>query len=356
MTQVLIIIGTMAELIKMIPVIQELKTKKVDFKIICLGQQDCLDLFRKFNIQNYEILTQPKVNRGIFENRIFKAITWGVKLFFKIKKVIRREKPKLILVHGDTLSTVAGTLAGKISLHPTLVGHVEAGIRSGDLGEPFPEEIARRITDTFADYLLAPTPKAIKNLKHGFFTKNKKIILTGNTNIDVLKKNLPIALRESKMKVKGNYIFAQIHRYENLVSKEKVEEFIELINKQKMKVILMIPHNTRIALKKYGLENSFNSNVKIVDNIPYYDFLSIFSKAKMIITDGGGQTEEACYLGIPTIVFRNATERQEAEEAGIARKYYENKPFKKIKRGNTIFGDGRASERIVKEIITLLKN
>lgn len=354
MTQILVIVGTVAELIKMVPVIEKLKKKKLDFKIICLGQQDCIQLLHEFNITNYKMLTQPKVNRGIFENRILKAVGWGVKLFFKLKKVIKKEKPRIILVHGDTLSTVAGTLAGKISFHPIIVGHVEAGIRSGNIEEPFPEEIARRITDTFADYLFAPTPRAVHNLKNNFFTRNKKIILTGNTNIDVIKKNLPIALRQSKMKVKGNYVFAQMHRYENLASRERVQKFINLINKQKMKVILMIPHNSRIALKKYGFEKPFNSNVRIVDNLPYYDFLSVFSRAKMIITDGGGQTEEACYLGIPTIVFRNATERQEAEETGIAHKYYENKPFKKLKRGNTVFGDGKASERIVKQIISLL--
>jgi len=317
---ILISLGTRAELIKMAPVMRELARRKMPFYFLHAGQHRIDDLIKALSLKEPdEVLDRPDIVRGRFGVATFKALAWDLKMFWRIRAAIKRVKPQVVLVHGDTMTTAVTSLATRSLCNRPRLGHVEAGIRSGDLLEPFPEEISRRKTDFLADYCFAPTKRAVENLKK----EGKRIsgiFLTGNTNVDVLLENLSKS-KSSRLSLPSKpYVFAQMHRQENIRRRERCEGFIEVLKAVKRPVVFIFLENARMQFDKFDLIQKLKQlpNVKIYDNLPYHDFLKVFSNADCIFTDGGGQTEEAAVLRIPTVLWRRASERVEAEEAGTA--------------------------------------
>src|SRR3989338_8812366 len=179
MQDILICIGTGGELIKIAPVMRELQKIKIPYFFLNTGQHDLKEMIKQLEVKNpdkeFNIL-KKKEKRGRFQS-LTEALKWG---FLNLRKTIKKVNPKLVIVHGDTMTTGLTSLV--IATLPKIkLVHVEAGIRSHDLLEPYPEEIMRKVTDLFSNILLAPTEYSTKNIRY-----KKKVYVTGNTNIDSL--------------------------------------------------------------------------------------------------------------------------------------------------------------------------
>jgi UDP-N-acetylglucosamine 2-epimerase (non-hydrolysing) len=363
MTKILICIGTSGELIKIAPVMRELQKRKIQYFFLNTGQHNLTNMIKELEVKlpNKEFrLINKKEKRGRFET-VPEALRWGfIGLFLKLRKIIKENNPKFVIVHGDTMTTALTSIVSK-TIPKIKLAHVEGGIRSHSVREPFPEELMRKVTDTFADILFAPTDYSTKNVKH-----KKEVIVTGNTNID----SLLFALNKIKNipKSEERYLIAKTHRQENIKSNKRITNFIEIITKTKHKVYFILTPNTKRILEKLNLMKKLQKkNITIVTELPYLEFIKLYRDCTTILTDGGGETEEATYLKKPCIVYRYKTERQEAEHIGVAIRvssdvnkalnlidsaFNKNSDWNKItKNSKCPYGDGKASKRIVDYLI-----
>lgn len=299
-------IGTEAELIKLLPVLQEFENKKINFKIISSGQNDIKksSLFKFLNKKSPDIyLNEEQINQNIFSYLVwfFKTLVIG---YFKLRKEIN--KNNILIVHGDTLSTVMGAVIGR--LYGMKVAHVEAGLRSYDFLHPFPEEINRYIVSHLSDIHFAPNLWALNNLKK---IKGQKINTLQNTLIE----NTFFALSKKKANKYGDYFLAVIHRQENIYNKELFSSLInEIITQSKnMKCVFLIHASTKNELIKDNLYKKLSSskNIILLERQDYFDFVNLINSAKFLLSDGGSNQEEAYYMGKPCLILRNVTERVE---------------------------------------------
>ena len=378
MKKILIVFGTRPEAIKMAPVIKELRNfrNKFDVKVCVTAQhREMLDqVLRLFNIKPDFDLNLMKKDQDLYGLTSLALIG--------IKKIIRLLKPDLVLVHGDTTTTFAASLASYYQRIP--VGHIEAGLRTYDKYAPWPEEINRQITDRISTFHFAPTRQSRENLlKEGSLKKN--IIVTGNTVIDALLYTVQKAARSQK----------NINRLSEIFIKAGYKGINSLKSKPGKKIILVTGHRRENfgygfiqiceALKKIAKRNPqidivypvhLNPNVinpvnKIlhgIDNIylitplDYEPFVFLMSQCFLIITDSGGIQEEAPSLGKPVLVMRDVTERPEAVTAGTVklvgtncskivheteRLLSDKKAYKKMSKAHNPYGDGKASKRII---------
>ncbi len=351
-----VVLGTRAELIKIFPIMKELDKREIPWTFIHTGQHKIDDLIKELKIKQPDVkLDISEYKTGKFKGNLFKSIldasVWSLKICLKLRKVFQKIKPDFVVCQGDTLATAVAVIADRsIVFKRPKIGHVEAGLRSYDLFEPFPEEISRRISDKFSDFLFAPTKDAIKNLKNEF--RLGKIYYTGNTIVDAVNYFIP---QKIKTRSRTKYVIAQIHRQENINSYERMKKFVDIITKLPYKVILIVHGNTEYKLKEMNLWNTLRkSNIKIMKLRGYASFLKLLNSSTGIITDSGGVQEECCILKKPCLVFRQKTERPEAIRAGVATLMIDKdvddvvsflkKDFRKVKNP---FGDGKAAERIV---------
>jgi len=311
--KVAIILGTRPEIIKMSPVIRELRRQKISHFIIHTNQHYSQKMdaifFRELEIApaKYNL----DVGSGIH------GLQTG-KMLPRIEEVLLKEKPSCVLVHGDTNTTLSGALAAK-KLH-LKIGHVEAGLRSFD--EKMPEEVNRVLTDHMTDFCFAPTKTASLNLrKEGI--NSKKIIITGNTIVEAVKQNKIIADKKSKILSKlklENKKFALLtfHRPENTDSKKNLENIIKglsIVNKKlNLEIIFPAHPRTQKMIDKFKLK--IPAGIKIIEPVGYFDFLTLIASAQLIFTDSGGIQEEACILKVPCVTLRGNTERPETIAVG----------------------------------------
>ncbi len=372
--QIVVALGTRAELIKMAPVMRALTNRRVGYFFLHTGQHGIDDLLTPLGVKKPDqVLEWSESKRGRFGSATFKALIWNAKSTRRIGAVFKKLLPKIVVCHGDTMSTAAIAAAAKIYSPRSMIAHVEAGLRSHDLAEPFPEELSRRFVDLVSQVLFAPTETAARNL-HGVLYIGKKVFVTGNTNVDVLLENLP---RARKFKLpkgipSGQFVYAQMHRQENIRSKERCAALVRLLKSIPAPVVFVFLENAAKQFEKFGLMEEIRSakNIIVKPNLPYLEFLKVFSNASCVVTDSGGQTEEAAVLKIPIVIFRHRNERQEAEECGVAVRvdcdenkalHFVNEALSKrefylrAKASNNPYGDGRAGARIAKELITLLQ-
>jgi len=238
----------------------------------------------------------------------------------KIRKLLGRLRPRYVIYHGDTMSTAAAAIASSKLLNFKKIWkniHLEAGLRSGSLFEPFPEEISRKISDRFSDILLAVSDLTEKNL-HKYKNK-KRIIKTGNTIIDSALISYNRAKKMKFKKPEGKYVLINLHRHENLNNKERLEKIIKVIRSIKIKAIWPLHANTAYFLKKYNLMGKIkkmeNINIILLTDYPYFIFL--LANCWYLITDGGSIQEESLVFKKPCILLRKKTERQEGLATGI---------------------------------------
>jgi UDP-N-acetylglucosamine 2-epimerase (non-hydrolysing) len=283
------------------------------------------------------------------------------KMLIGIEELLLNEKPDLVLVYGDTNSTLAGALAS-VKLHIS-VGHVEAGLRSFD--RSMPEEINRILTDHISDLLFAPTKTAVANLKKEGITNG--VHLTGDVMYDVLLHNIKIA-EESKILEQFNiepkqYLLITVHRQSNTDDAENLSNILEALSKIEEKVIFPIHPRTKKFIDIHGLERKIRGNVVLTKPIGYLDFLWLEKNAKKILTDSGGIQKEAYILKVPCITLRENTEWIETIEDGWnvlvgadKKQIIENvNEFAPKTKQRNVFGDGKASKKIVDLITSFTK-
>lgn len=352
-----VVLGTRPEIIKMSPVIKELQRVRHSFFIIHTKQHysDRLDKYFFDDLELPQPLYNLEVGSGSHGVQTGKALA-------KIEEVLIREKPDWVLIEGDTNSVLAGGLAAA-KLH-IKVGHVEAGLRSGD--RLMPEELNRILTDHLSDLLFAPTQKAALNLKLENIPEDK-IIISGNTIVDAVHQNLKIAgeksavLKEFGLQPK-NYLLLTLHRAENVDYEDRFRGIVEGINTLAQEdgkaIIYPIHPRAEGQLTRYSIV--FDENVRLVPPVSYLDFLLLQQNAACILTDSGGIQEEACVMRVPCVTIRTTTERPETievganclagvEPKGILEGYHTM--VSKPRDWMNPFGDGKAAEKIIIEVL-----
>src|SRR5659263_8759 len=344
--KIISIVGARPRFIKCAPLSRELR--KVHQEILVhTGQHynhDMSDIFfEELNIP------KPDYNLGIGSGNHGEQTA---KMLTEIEKVLLKEKPDLMLVYGDTNSTLAGALAAvKIGIR---VAHVEAGLRSFD--RSMPEEINRVLTDHISDILFCPTQTAVNNLiKEGI---KQGVYLVGDVMLDALEYNKKVAEKKSgileKLSLdKGKYLVITIHRPSNTDSRENLSNIIEALREIGEVVVFPVHPRTKKFLQEYALD--IPENVRLIEPLGYLDMLKLMAAARKILTDSGGIQKEAYMLGVPCITLRENTEWMETLEGGwnvlveadkgkIIKELYKLAPM--VAQGN-IFGNSRASERIL---------
>jgi UDP-N-acetylglucosamine 2-epimerase (non-hydrolysing) len=307
-----IILGTRPEIIKMSPIIRECEKQNLDYFIFHTGQHYSYELDKVF----FDELDLPYPKYNIEIGSGTHAEETG-KALIGIERVLMNEKPDAVLVEGDTNTVLAGALAAS-KLH-IKVGHVEAGLRSGDRN--MPEEINRILTDHCSDYLFAPTEKA-KEILLAENIPPEKIFVTGNTIVDAVYQHLSISeervnpLHDLELTPK-EYFLVTAHRQENVDVKERLKSILnglELVRDEfSLPIIYPIHPRTSKRIKEFGLKVN---GINLINPSGYLEFLQLEAKAKLVLTDSGGIQEETCILGVPCVTLRDNTERPETLEVG----------------------------------------
>ncbi len=357
MKKIMLVFGTRPEAIKMCPLVNELKERKNIKTIVCVTGQhrQMLDqVLETFNVIPDYDLSIMKDKQTLFD------ITTNI--LSKIKEVLEKENPDVVLVHGDTSTTFVTALAC-FYLHIP-VGHVEAGLRTYDIYSPYPEEFNRQAVSIVSEYNFAPTEKAKNNLlKEG---KNPdKIWITGNTVIDALKTTVKEDYTHPELEwAKGSrLIFITAHRREN--QGEPMHHMFRAIRRvmeEHPDVKALYPiHMNPVVRKAADEELGDCDRIHIIDPVEVFDCHNIMAKSYLILTDSGGIQEEAPSLGKPVLVMRDTTERPEGIEAGTLKlvgtdeeiiyknfkELLENKEaYDKMAKANNPYGDGFACKRI----------
>jgi UDP-N-acetylglucosamine 2-epimerase (non-hydrolysing) len=316
-----IIVGTKAELIKCMPIMLELQRRKQSYWFIHTGQHPLGKACEEFGIKKPDFILseEPKISTKFWSKISKKSVFWCIGIIFKIRKLIRKLDPKYVVYHGDTMSSAVAAIASSKLLNPRKKWknvHLEAGLRSGSIFEPFPEEISRRICDGFSDILLAVSEQSKRNLEKE--NKRGKIIKVGNTIVDSALISYNIAKKRYK-KPNYDYVLINLHRHENLRSKKRMQAIVEILKAVKIKALWPLHDNTKYYLKKYGLMQEVKKmkNIKIMPLVNYFKFIFLLANCKYLITDGGSIQEESLIFKKPCILLRKRTERQEGLTTGI---------------------------------------
>ncbi len=365
-SKIAIIIGTRAEFIKTFPVMLELQKRKVNYYFIHTGQHDLKDLCKTFSIKNPDVvLTKEPKKSSKFNSKEGKAIMWNLKLVFKIKKELKKLKNlKYVLYHGDTMTTASASIASSKLLNPLKKYknvHLEAGLRSFDIYEPFPEEISRRIAGRFSEILFAPSEESKKNLK-----RKGRVIVSGNTIIDSANIALELAKKKGvKPLSKSKFALITVHRHENLKKKERLEKIVNILESLTIPSYFAIHDNTLKKLEEFDLLERLkkNKNIHLVESMDYVSFIYQISKCSLIVCDGGSMQEESLIFSKPCIVLRMKTERPEGLETNFQflsklnveetkRKIKEYlSPNFKIKKFKNPYGEKDLTKKIVEELL-----
>jgi len=364
--KVMTVFGTRPEGIKMAPIIKELEKREGIESVICVTGQHREMLDQVLNIFNIK----PDYDLNIFKpgQSLTEITTRALK---GLEEVILKENPDVLLVQGDTSTVFAGALAA--FYQKVKVGHVEAGLRSGNIKSPYPEEANRQLTGIITDYHFAPTERSRQNLLKEDY-EGKKIFVTGNTGIDALK-----------YVVKEDYIFnldllneldffnkrvilLTSHRSENIGKPmENIFTAIKDIVEKYKDVEVVFPMHLNPKVREIARRIlGDNNRIHLLEPLDYEPMANLMTKINIIVTDSGGLQEEGPTFGKPVLVIREETERPEGIEAGTAKllgtsykSLYDEldlllsnkEEYKKMANAVNPYGDGKASERIVDVIL-----
>jgi len=318
--QIFIFLGTMAELIKLAPVIREFQKKKIPFTIISSGQTDIhLEEFKRyFNRPSILYAVTPKSKKS----SIIKFNIWAIRAFFSVYIGMRKyfvglnKTNSYFIVHGDTVSSLIGAFVAR--LYGLKIVHIESGLRSFNFFEPFPEEICRYIISRLADVHFCPNLWSVNNLKS---IKGEKINTRENTlfesfRIAIRTKSRSAIVKELQRK-KLKYFVLVIHRQEHvLFNKNKIRNDVIYLMQhipQDMFCIFMIHDISSMFITSLTEVLSKKTTRKIISlkRLPYHEFMHLLQKAEFFVTDGGSNQEETYYMGKPCLLMRNHTERTE---------------------------------------------
>ena len=366
MIKVMTTFGTRPEAIKMAPLVKELQKRKEIKCIVCVTAQhrEMLDqVLKAFDIT-------PDYDLNIMQ----KGQTLGditVRALTSLEDIIKKEKPNIVLVHGDTTTTFVGALAA--FYNQVDIGHVEAGLRTYDKYSPYPEEMNRQMVSCMADMHFAPTKLSANNLiKEG--KKKANIYITGNTVIDAMATTIKENYQNEIFDWVGKdkMILLTAHRRENIGDNMRsIFKAVKKIAEEFNDIKIVYPIHKNPVVREIANEIFKDCDkIKLIEPLEVFDFHNFMNKSYIILTDSGGVQEEAPALGKPVLVLRNTTERPEGIEAGTlkltgtnekiiyeeVKKLLTNKEeYDKMSKATNPYGDGHASERIVDAIINKYK-
>lgn len=368
--RVMCVFGTRPEAVKLAPVVHSIKASSLLEPIVVLTAQhrEMLDqMLRWFEIQ-------PDFDMDIMKHgQTLSELTSRV--IIGIDEILQKVSPDMLLVQGDTVTVMAAALAAHY--HKVPVGHIEAGLRTEDRYNPFPEEMSRRLTSKLATCHFAPTQRAVNNLRAEGINEN--VFMTGNTVIDALlstvKKleNHPVdeSLFGGVDFARYKVILVTAHRRENWgISMNEIAHALRAIAEEFPEVQILYPiHKNPIVRESIEPVFAGHPRLKLVEPLDYVPFVQAMQRCHFVMTDSGGIQEEAPSLGKPVLVLRTNTERPEAAEAGVAKivgveregiisaardLLLDPKNYKAMSSAVNPFGDGHAADRIAKELEAFL--
>lgn len=369
--KVMAVFGTRPEAIKMAPVVKALDSEElVDCRVVVTAQhREMLDqVVNLFGIEPHYDLDLMKHGQSLAE------LTSGV--MEGINTILSKEKPQIILVQGDTTTTFATALAAFYNKIP--IGHVEAGLRTGEKYSPWPEEINRRLTSGLADLHFAPTGISRENLlREGI--KPENIYVTGNTVIDALLSTVKNEYSFANQELAGildknkgkRLILMTTHRRENWGEPmHHIYRALATVLREYSDTYVIFPMHKNPTVRKIVAEVlGDNEQVNLVEPLDYEPFVNLLAKSDLILTDSGGIQEEAPSLGKPVLCVRDTTERPEAVDAGtvllvgtsyervlanLKRLLTDHKEYERMSKAVNPYGDGAASRRIAEIVVKYL--
>jgi UDP-N-acetylglucosamine 2-epimerase (non-hydrolysing) len=361
--QIGVIVGTRPEAIKLAPVIQALSKSKICRAVtISTSQHEQMvkQIFKSFGIQADHDLQVMRRSQTLPE--------LASRLTSKLGSFFSKHRMDAVLVQGDTSTAFFGGLSA--FYHQIPVGHVEAGLRSGDCYSPFPEEMNRSLLGRVATWHFAPTRDAVHRLSQENVPASA-IYLTGNTVVDALRWMAPRSNGNSLKKLLGDLpkgqrlILVTCHRRENLgVPMKNVAKAIAALSKRHPEVVIIFPVHPNPAVRASVMPDLKNlSNVKLCEPMDYDQFLACLQRSYLVLSDSGGVQEEATALGRPVLVLRKETERQEGVNAGALklvgtdtrkilreseRLLRDSRAYRRMTRASNVFGDGHSAQKIVR--------
>lgn len=309
-----IVIGTRAQLVKMAPVLREFEKRFMNFRLLFTGQhlvtmQELLD--------DFGVRTKPTwLGRQREVDSIGKMLLWLPYALWRIivsrRKLLRSPgiNQSIVIVHGDTISTLLGALAGW--LNRCRVAHIESGLRSFSIADPFPEELIRLLVFRLIDVAFCPGSWATNNMAHYRVTT----VNTGaNTLLDAVRYALAASPAGARRTSNGKYCLVSIHRHENLASSKRMAWILNTVRDiARFHDVLFVLHpSTRTRLEKDARLDAMENEPRIwlLDRMGYLEFMQLIGDARFVLTDGGSNQEELFYLGIPTLIARERSERPE---------------------------------------------
>ena len=353
--RILTVFGTRPEVIKLAPVIEELRRRGLEVPVCATAQhRDMMDqMLEVFSLRpdfDLDVMEEDQSPLGV-ASRIFETLT----------PVLEKTRPEWLLVQGDTTTTFAAAWA---AFHQRVaIGHVEAGLRTGDKLRPFPEEMNRRLTTALADLHFAPTARAVENLLAEGVPRDR-VHLTGNTVVDALHAILkrPVTFADPRLaQLTGRVVLVTAHRRESFGRPlEEICRAIADIVESHSDVTVVFPvHRNPAVCRTVEELLGRRERVVLTEPLAYPEFVHLMQRASLILSDSGGVQEEAPSVGTPVLVLREVTERPEAVESGWAELVGTNRALivsraaACLARGKAAqptsenpFGDGKASARI----------
>jgi len=354
--KIITILGARPQFIKAGTVSREIaKYANIEEIIVHTGQHFDANMSNIF----FDEMKIPKPNYNLDINGLGHGAMTG-QMLERIEEVLLKEKPDWVMVYGDTNSTIAGALAAS-KLH-IKVAHVEAGLRSFNM--KMPEEINRILTDRVSSILFCPTQSAIDNLqKEGYNSLDIKVVKSGDVMQDGAIFYKDLAVKPINLNISKEYILTTIHRAENTDDEQRVKNIVESLNEiaQDIQIVLPLHPRTKNILEK--LEIKLSENIKVIEPVGYLNMVWLIDNSKLIMTDSGGLQKEAYFFKKQCITLRDETEWIELVKNGfntlvgsdknkILEVYKNNAEFKIQNLKLNLYGNGDASKKIIRELIS----
>jgi len=318
-----VLIGTRAQLIKMAPVLNEIERRNLPLNLIMTGQhQETMSgLLKDFGVAVPPIW----LHTGKEISGLSQVIPWFSRC---LRRLVSQHSPlsagvgDVLLVHGDTFSTLLGAIAGRV--HRLRVAHIESGLRSFNILHPFPEELTRLAIFRLSDLAFCPDEWSCGNLK-GY--RVQKIITHGNTLLDALRIGLNLKRLPPHPMPEGRFGVVSLHRFENIFFKKRLTQILGLLDEvaERYPLIFVLHPATRRNLERSGHLSKLAENPRfhLWPRMGYFEFVTLLNRSDFVITDGGSNQEELSYLGKPTLLMRRATERQDGLDANVVLSGYD---------------------------------
>ncbi|MDT8439912.1 MAG: UDP-N-acetylglucosamine 2-epimerase [Wenzhouxiangellaceae bacterium] len=319
MRQCVFVIGTRAQLVKVAPVLAEAHEAGLRHVVWMTGQhnESIDDLIKDFDIASHFVHPRRRKERS----SIVRLMTWYPGTLLSCRRYLLDARAEdgvepVVIVHGDTLSTFLGALAARLA--GAVLVHLESGLSSGSLADPFPEEILRRLTFRLTDVALCPNNEAYARMQE--YSRCRAVHTGENTLLDCVRR----AIRSKAAGIEemsDSFFVASIHRFQNIYSEKRLTKIVdELLDLSMIAPVRFILHPpTEIRLRKYGLYELLAAapGIELSPRLPYTQFVALIASAIGVISDGGSNQEELSYLGVPTVLFRSRSERPDGMGANV---------------------------------------